>query len=100
MQDEQMPEIERRRVVDQQFANIRAKFNAIEGNMALQADATLGVQTDVTELKTEMKANTVVTTEVRDILTTFKTLGTFAKWASSIGAAIIGLIAAIKGLWK
>lgn len=100
MEDEQMPEIERRRVVDQEFANIRAKFVALDGNMALQADATLGVQTDVTELKRDMKANTVVTTEVRDILTTFKTLGTFAKWSSSIGAAIIGLVAAWKGLWK
>lgn len=98
--EDQMPEMERRRVVDQQFADIRAKFTAIEGNMALQADATLGLQTDVTELKTEMKVNTAVTTEVRDILTTFKTLGTFAKWISSIGAAILGLIAAWRGIAK
>jgi orotate phosphoribosyltransferase-like protein len=41
--------------------------------------------------------NTKTTNEVRDILTTFKTLGTFAKWFSSIAAAIVGLWAAIKG---
>ena len=41
--------------------------------------------------------NTKTTNEVRDILTTFKTLGAFAKWFSAIAAAVVGLWAAIKG---
>lgn len=36
--------------------------------------------------------------EVRDILTSFRVLGKFAKWSSGIGAAILGLVAAWKGL--
>ena len=42
--------------------------------------------------------NTKTTNEVKDILTTFKTLGTFAKWISSIAAALVGLWVAVKGL--
>ena len=94
------PEIDRRRAVDEKFDEIARKFTALEGSMATQAEATVSLQTDVGELKTEMKANTAVTTEVRDILTTFRTLGTFAKWISSIGAAILGLVAAWKGFSK
>lgn len=101
------PEIERRRVVDQKFDEIARKFVALEGSMATQAGATKSLQQDVGELKTEMKVNTAVTkdsaavtTEVRDILTTFKTLGTFAKWISGILAAILGLVAAWKGFAK
>ena len=42
--------------------------------------------------------NTKTTNEVRDILTTFKTLGAFAKWFSAIAAAVVGLWAAVKGI--
>ena len=42
--------------------------------------------------------NTKTTNEVRDILTTFKTLGAFAKWFSAIAAAMVGLWAAVKGI--
>lgn len=42
--------------------------------------------------------NTKTTNEVKDILTTFKTLGAFAKWFSAIVAALVGMWVAIKGL--
>jgi hypothetical protein len=53
---------------------------------------------DVAVLKDEMKANTKVTTEVRDILTTFKMVGAFAKWSAAIVAAVVGAWAAIRGI--
>jgi hypothetical protein len=73
--------------------------------MRMQAQATVGLQHQMGELTNNLaentamtKANNDVVTEVRDILTTFKTLGKFAKWISGIGAAILGLFAAWKGL--
>jgi len=54
------------------------------------------------ELKVDLARNTAVTEEVRDILTTFKTLGAFAKWSSAIIAAVAGAWIAIKNLhfWR
>ena len=58
---------------------------------------------DMTDLKTQhgeikrlLDENTKTTVEVRDILTTFKTLGAFAKWFSAIAAAVAGLWFTIK----
>lgn len=58
------------------------------------------IEEKITKLQSEMNAVREVTTEVRDILTTFKTLGTFAKWSAGIGAAFLGLIAALKGYFR
>lgn len=64
-----------------------------------EAKAAQGVmQTSINEntrITTEMKSTV---DDVKDILTSFRVLGKFAKWISGIGAAIIGLIAAWKGL--
>ena len=57
------------------------------------------VESRLVKVEDLLVENTKTTTEVRDILTTFKTLGMFAKWVSSIGAALIGLFVAIKG-WR
>lgn len=56
------------------------------------------IETRIGKVEDLLVENTRTTNEVRDILTTFKTLGTFAKWISSIAAAIVGLWAALKGL--
>ena len=66
-----------RRVADERIGHIEQRIGNVEALLA---------------------ENTKTTVEVRDILTTFKTLGTFAKWISSIAAALIGLWAAVKGL--
>ena len=52
---------------------------------------------DVNQLKTDMKANTEITTQVRDILATFSTLASVAKWLGAISAAVAGVWAMIKG---
>ena len=46
-----------------------------------------------------LAANTTTTTEVRDILITFRTLGKFAVWIGSILAAVIGGYLAVRELW-
>jgi phage terminase Nu1 subunit (DNA packaging protein) len=43
---------------------------------------------DVAELKQQMAENTAVTTQVRDILTSFRVAGAIAKWIASIGAGV------------
>lgn len=40
------------------------------------------------ELKKEMAANTAITNDIRDILGTFRILGSVAKWITAIAAAI------------
>ena len=41
---------------------------------------------DVALLKADMRANTEVTTQVRDILASFRVVGAVAKWAAAVGA--------------
>lgn len=53
---------------------------------------------DVAVLKDQMVENTRVTKEVRDILSTFRVLGTFATWIGSILAALVAAYTAVKGL--
>ena len=55
------------------------------------------VESRLVKVEDLLVENTKTTNEVRDILTTFKTLGAFAKWFSAIAAAVVGLWAAIKG---
>ena len=45
----------------------------------------------VEELKREMKANTEITREVRDILATFRVVGLMAKWMAAVGAAAVAV---------
>ena len=52
--------------------------------------------TDVADLKRDLAENNKTTSEVRDILVTFKTLGTIAKWVAAIAGAIAAVVAAIK----
>ena len=53
---------------------------------------------DVHDLKRDMIENTKTTKEVRDILTSFKMVGKFARWIGLIVAAVAGAWAAVKGL--
>lgn len=46
---------------------------------------------DVATLKREMKANTEVTTQVRDILTSFRLMAAAAKWIAAIGAGLMAI---------
>ena len=63
------------------------------------ADQRIGhIEQRLGNVENLLMENTKTTNEVKDILTTFKTLGAFAKWISAIGAAIIGLWAALKGI--
>lgn len=106
------PEVERRRAIDDQFADIKKRLDDGDITMRMNAQATVGLQQQVGEISGALaentamtKANNEVVTEVRNILTTFTTLGKFAKWTSRIAAAVgaalaavIGAIAAWKGL--
>lgn len=51
-------------------------------------------------LKVEMKENTDVTKQVRDILTSFRILGVMAKWVAAIGAGTAALYHGIEWLKK
>lgn len=102
-----LPEEERRRVVDQQFAMIVKRLDDGERTMDSQAQATLALHVQVGAMQRELTENTTATKhsaetiiEVKNILTTFKTLGTFAKWISGIFAAIVTAWAAWKGFAK
>jgi len=108
------PEMERRRVVDQQFAAIVKRLDEGDTTMRMQAQATLGLQRQVGEIQGALTVNTAMTKEnnevvieVRDILTTFKALikfagwtGKFAKWAGGIAVAVGSAYATWKGFFK
>ncbi len=70
---------------------LKSKVADIETGLAANTAMTVEVKKDIAE-------NTKVTTEVRDILTTFKMVGKFAKWLGAIVAAVATAIAAVKGL--
>jgi hypothetical protein len=54
--------------------------------------------TDVTLLKAEMEANTKITLQVRDILSSFHMVGRIAKWVTSVVTAIVVVFSVIKGV--
>lgn len=99
------PEADRRRAVDEKFDEITRRLLIGDVNMKAQSEATQVLQNNVEGLKRDMAENTRATkesgdtiTEVKNILTTFKTLGTFAKWLSGLVAALAAAWAAVKGL--
>lgn len=47
----------------------------------------------------EMRRNTAVTEDMRDILTSFKMVGRVAKWITTIVGAVAATVAAVKA-WK
>jgi len=55
---------------------------------------------DVNQLKFQMAENTVVTVEVRDLLSGIKLLLSISKWGAAIGASLVGIWASIKGFNK
>lgn len=63
-------EIERRQVIDDRFIDLEEKLEAL--------DQKIG-------------ENTEITTQVRDILTSFKVIGMFAKWLGGIAAAGVAM---------
>lgn len=52
---------------------------------------------DVNTLQVQMQENTEVTVQVRDILGSFRTLASVAKWVSAIGGGIAAGFAVVKG---
>lgn len=53
---------------------------------------------DTTALKIHMEENTEITTQVRDLLGSFRIVAAIAKWVSVIGGAVAAGIAAVKGV--
>lgn len=48
----------------------------------------------------QLAANTEITTQVRDILTSFRTMALFSKWVAAIGAAVAAVVAAWNSIFK
>jgi hypothetical protein len=80
-----------RRAEDPRIAILVKDMETVKG-----VHADMQRKLDENTIITAGTANTV--NEIRDILTTFKTLGKFAKWAGTIAAAVGGAWAAVKGV--
>jgi hypothetical protein len=48
-------------------------------------------------VKAQLKENTEVTCEVRDVLVSFRVIASIAKWVTAIAACLAAMFAAIKG---
>lgn len=46
----------------------------------------------------DLARNTEITTQVRDVLATFKVMLVVSKWIAAAGAAVAGVAAAVKGI--
>lgn len=55
--------------------------------------------TDVADLKRQMAENTAITTQVRDVLASFRTIAAVAKWVSVVAAACVAVYHGITALW-
>lgn len=55
------------------------------------------LQLDVNTIQLQLKENTDVTIQVREILGTFKTVASLAKWVSAVGGGIAAGFAVVKG---
>lgn len=76
-----------------------ARLDQLIENQTHQHDCTELVKLDVRDLKEEMRRNTEVTEQIRDILASFRVVGKVAKWVGTIGAAAASCIAAFKA-WR
>lgn len=54
---------------------------------------------EVTKLKAEMQVNTEVTMEIRDIVTSFRTLSRFAKWVGGMAITATAVYHAWSNFW-
>ena len=82
-----------------QVGEIRTEQRMVLKELATEQAKVLGAVTaEQTTVREKLDANTRLTQEVRDILTTFKMVGAFAKWAGYIVAALASAWVAIKGL--
>jgi len=82
-----------------QVAEIRSEQRTVLKELSEEQAKVLGaVKAEQTIVRGKLDENTKLTQEVRDILTTFKMVGAFAKWVGAIVAAVAGAWAAIKGL--
>ena len=52
------------------------------------------LMTDMDTVKICLASNTEITTQVRDILTSFRVMALFAKWIAAVAAAVAGVVAA------
>ncbi len=90
------PEVERRRAIDEQFTQIRDRFEMMDNKLQGQVERTVLLDEKVTVGLAQLAENTKVTTEVRDLLITGRTMGKLVKWVTGIAASIIAAYAA----WK
>lgn len=81
-----------------------ADIAAIHARLDKGAARMDAMQEGMDEMKVELSANTKVTTEVRDLLETWKGgirfagwLGAFVKWVGGVAAAAVGLWALFHG---
>lgn len=65
-------EIERREKIDGNFLGIEARFAEIDESFKA--------------LRFEMANNTEITKQVRDVLASFRVMGSVAKWCTAVGA--------------
>lgn len=72
------PEYDRRTAVDEKFREIETSINA---------------------LKVEMAVNTIVTTQIRDILTSFRILASFSRWMTIMIAGVLAVYHGVE-FWK
>lgn len=85
--------------VSGQVEEIRTEQRVVLKELVAEQTKVLdAVRLDQAIVRGKLDTNTALTQEVRDILTTFKTLGAFAKWFGYIVAAVASAWIAIKGL--
>jgi hypothetical protein len=83
-----------------QVAEVRAEQRAVLKELGAEQARVLGeVKLDQAIVREKLDANTALSQVVRVILTTFKTVGSFAKWLGYIAAALGSATAAVVGAW-
>ena len=95
MSDADVTEPPRRRSSDERIDHIERKLQGFQLDMG---EKMLVVERKLDENTAATKASAETVSDVKNILTTFKTIGTFAKWAGYIVAAVASAIAAVKGM--
>lgn len=81
---------ELRRADDPRIAELQAEVKHLHG--CVEEAKTIGKENAAL-----IAENTVITTQVRDILTSFRVLSSFAKWFTIIAGAIAAGFAVVKG---
>jgi len=91
---------DKRRLMDREMATVMANHATILSNQEWVITQLTHYHDCLERMKVTVSQNTEVTEEVKELLSTFKVMGSITKWGAVTGAASVSIWHATKALFQ